>query len=188
MPYSSIVKKRCRCGCGKYPSLSYGGWNFNCAPQEIKDRVGTKNKVAIKNRNARTKVRMLIDKAPTEQKNLQELWFGMVAEEIRKNPFCWNCGEKISESDFRNSSGHIFPKSIFNSVATHPLNFIVVGNRCGCHDDTHRIDKFSKMPVFKIAVERFRIFEPLITEKHKLLDLFKESIPMFHPQPVLRNT
>lgn len=103
-----------------------------------------------------------------------EEWYKMVADVIEQKPYCWNCGLPISKSDYRNASAHILFKSLFPSVATHPLNFIVAGNRCGCHSATHRMDTFSEMSVFPLAVKRFWEFEPLITEHHKILETFKE--------------
>jgi hypothetical protein len=93
---------------------------------------------------------------------------------IKTGCVCWNCGDSIAKNDFRNSTGHIFPKSIFLSIAAHTLNFVVVGNRCGCHNDTHVLLKFSQMSVFGTAVNRYREFCHLITEKHKYHDLFLE--------------
>lgn len=91
---------------------------------------------------------------------------------IAKNPRCWECNEYISKSDYRNSTGHIFPKAIFGSVADNIWNFVVVGNRCGCHHKTHTLATFSQMSIFPTAVNRYMKFGHLITEQHKYLDLF----------------
>lgn len=85
---------------------------------------------------------------------------------------CWECSDIISKSDYRNSTGHIFPKSIFLSVAANPWNFVVVGCRCGCHHKTHTLATFSQMSIFPTAVNRYTKFGHLITENHKYLDLF----------------
>jgi len=85
---------------------------------------------------------------------------------------CWECGDIISRSDYRNSTGHIFPKSIFPSVADNIYNFVVVGCRCGCHNKTHTMATFSQMSIFPTAVNRYTKFGHLITEQHKYLDLF----------------
>ena len=105
---------------------------------------------------------------------MAEFW--KYAEKIIENTGskCWECGDTIFKSDYRNSTGHIFPKSIFLSVASNKYNFLVVGNRCGCHNKTHTLATFSKMKVFPVAVNRFMKFGNLITEKHKYLTLFKE--------------
>ena len=91
---------------------------------------------------------------------------------ISKNPHCWECNEWIAPSDYRNSTGHIFMKSTFPSVADNIWNFVVVGNRCGCHHKTHTLATFSQMSIFPTAVNRYMKFGHLITENHKYLDLF----------------
>lgn len=109
-------------------------------------------------------------------------WYAMVTGVIAEKPYCWECGEfipmpnlalpKKDQIDFYHAaSAHILFKSIFDSVKAHPYNFLVLGAGC-CHDKSHRMDTFSKMKVFPLAVKRFRLFEGLITEKHALLDEF----------------
>lgn len=58
--YSSIKRKTCKCGCGKNPTLGYGGYKYSCAPQEIKDKVGSKRDVAKRNKNARNRASLLL--------------------------------------------------------------------------------------------------------------------------------
>jgi len=101
-------------------------------------------------------------------------FYNEVALEIEKNPRCWECNAWISPKDYRNATAHILPKEHFKSVATHPLCYVVAGNRCGCHQRTHRLDLFSKMKIFPIAVSRFRQIEHLIKEKHALLHEFRD--------------
>lgn len=114
--------------------------------------------------------------SPESLKNRQEqeMWFEGIGRVIAKNPKCWECGAWIPERFFRHATAHIFPKGIFESVATHPMNYLILGAGCGCHDKTHRLDTFSDMKVFGEAVRRFRLFEQSITEKHKYLDTFKK--------------
>lgn len=95
-------------------------------------------------------------------------------KEIAKKPYCWECGDFISPQDYRSATAHIFMKSTFPSVASNEFNYLVLGARCGCHNLSHRLDTFSKMKVFPVAVNRFMKFGNLITEKHKYLTLFKE--------------
>lgn len=96
-------------------------------------------------------------------------------DDIRKGLYkCWECGDVIVKSDFRNSTGHIFPKSLFPSVSSNKWNKVIVGARCGCHNKTHRLDTFSQMKIFPTAVNRFLKFADLITEKHKYLNQFIE--------------
>jgi hypothetical protein len=104
-----------------------------------------------------------------------EKWFAMVATFIKAKPYCMECGCYVPEEYYRHATAHIFPKNIFKSVATHPMNYLILPAGC-CHDKTHTVESFSKMKVWSEAVRRFKIFEPLITEKHKYLDLFKSKI------------
>jgi len=116
----------------------------------------------------------IVDNAALKYLKDLKKFFEDAAIEIAKNPQCWECKEPISPKDYRNSTAHILPKEFFKSIATHPLAYVVAGNRCGCHNKTHRLDLFSKMKIFPVAVARFRQIEPLIKEKHKLLHQFKE--------------
>lgn len=185
---STIKRKTCKCGCGKYPTLSFGGYFASHAPQEIKDNVLSKRKRTVIARNARNKVRGLIPKDKVN--NLQELWFVKIIAEIRDNPYCWETGDRIPDSYFDFKKGdhvktdrffraaccHIFPKSIFPSVATHPSNYLILSASNGSHDKTHRLDTFCKMGIWKEACDRFKEFEPYITETHKYLNTFRELV------------
>lgn len=106
------------------------------------------------------------------------LWF---SEKMKiSEPICENCGCKINKynhEEWHGSQAHILPKSIFNSVKTHPLNHLVLcryGNFChGQYDSSW--DNASKMPVFKIAKERFYQFQHLIVlpeERRRIPDIF----------------
>lgn len=44
MTYSSIERKKCKCGCNNFPTISYEGYFHSCAPQEVLDRLETKKK------------------------------------------------------------------------------------------------------------------------------------------------
>lgn len=178
MAYSTIKKKHCRCqpDCPKWPTLGYSGYFASHSPKEILEKVGTKRDVTKRNRDARNRTRILINKKPNEEKNIQELWWIMVAAVIRANPRCWETNEYIPEKYYRAASCHILPKAIFPSVAHHPKNFLVLSASNGSHDKTHRIDTFCKMKVWPIAVDRFLEILPYVKERHKILDLFKEKI------------
>jgi hypothetical protein len=109
-----------------------------------------------------------------ENNKALEKFFADAAIEIDSQPKCWECGARIFRPFYRAATAHIFPKKIFPSIAIHPLNYLILGAGCGCHNKTHRLDTFTKMGVWKEAVDRFRIFEPLITEKHKYLNEFRD--------------
>jgi hypothetical protein len=128
-------------------------------------------------KNEISKVRGLIDNSEENKRRYElEIFFKNAAIEIAKNPRCSECNTWIPKKFYRAATAHIFNKSDFKSVATNPNNYLILGSGCGCHQKTHRIDTFSTMKVFPIAIERFYLFEKEITEHHKYLDLFKEAI------------
>lgn len=186
MSFSSIKRKKCKCGkCNRYPTMGYKGYNISCFPQEFKDAEPEKyKKSAVNNRNraSLSKISKMVHTSQNEvlgqeeAKNRKELeqWFDNIARQIARNPKCSECGTFIPSAYYRHATAHIFPKSLFPSVATHPMNYLILGAGCGCHDKTHRLDTFSDMKVFGEAVRRFKLFEKSITEKHKYLDAFKK--------------
>lgn len=106
------------------------------------------------------------------QPNLMTKFWDIAASVISKKPYCWECGDRINKSDFRAATAHIFPKSLFPSVADNEWNYLVLGARCGCHNKSHTMLTFSQMSIFPVAVQRYMKFGHLITEQHKYLDLF----------------
>jgi len=122
----------------------------------------------------RTRVKNPRDQTVLFKQNL-DLWFDDRIRELSLKPFCMECKANIPVGFYRHAVAHIFPKSVFNSVSTHRWNYIFLGAGCGCHDKTHRIDTFSKMKIFPLAVVRFRQFEDEITERHKYKSLFIEE-------------
>lgn len=110
----------------------------------------------------------------------QEQWFkDRMAE---SEPVCAECGFRADwlklpeyEKIWRACQAHIIPKakSQFPSVATHPLNHLVLfpswgGHLCGCHGfyDSSWFNA-TTMKVWPKAVERFKLFEKDIAEKEK---------------------
>lgn len=97
------------------------------------------------------------------------------AKELEKHPYCENCHAYIPKKFFRAATAHIFPKSLFPSVAANKHNRLFLGAGC-CHGKSHTIETFSKMKIFPVAIEKFYLFEKEIKENHKYLSLFKEAI------------
>lgn len=112
----------------------------------------------------------------TSHKDTTELneWFVDKEKILIRNPRCWNCNDFIPLRFARAAVAHIFPKSIFESIATHEENFLICGAGC-CHDKTHTVERFSRMAVFPMAVRKFLKFYTNITERHKYLFLFIEA-------------
>lgn len=144
----------------------------------------------------KARIRKLIDKGPDKIKEAEMALFWRTAEkEIAKSPYCWECKSFIPDKKrdkdnklvatkqfYHAATAHILAKGIFDSVKSHPFNYLVLGAGCGCHDKTHTLDTFSQMRIFGEAVKRFRKFEHLITEKHKLLDEFKRLADEYEEQ------
>lgn len=91
-------------------------------------------------------------------------WF----DEIRKKHWitnvypCMECGEMIPISFSRHATAHLLPKKLFKSVATHELNYLILGAGCGCHALTDRVDKFVQMKVWGEAARRIKEMIPLL--------------------------
>lgn len=145
MSYSSITKKKCKCGCDKWPSLGYNGYYSTHAPQEIKDKVGSKAKVAARNKANKN---ALSRKLHAEQNIVSGAELNRWFEDRRKEMtgYCANCNGKSCKDDdtyFRFSIAHLLPKAYFPSVKTHPKNFIELchfGNGCHSMMDNKMLD------------------------------------------------
>lgn len=75
---------------------------------------------------------------------------------------CMECGASIPFKFSRHATAHLLPKKLFKSVATHPLNYLILGAGCGDHEKTHRIDKFITMKIWPEAARRIKILIPLL--------------------------
>lgn len=94
-----------------------------------------------------------------------DVWF----DEIRKKHWgllkccsCFECGAAIPMGYSRHATAHLLPKKLFKSVATHELNYLILGAGCGCHAKTDRVDKFVQMKVWPEAARRIKIMMPLL--------------------------
>lgn len=178
--YNSNIKRKTGicpdCTDGKIKTLIGG----RCQPHYDKHRNAIN---AIKNKERQKSGRAKIIQLPSITKNpdlvdiLEESidlakWFNDKMYIVAQNPYCQNCNDLIPPRYYKHAVAHIFPKSIFKSISTHPLNFVIAGAGCGCHNLTHRLDTFAGMQIWDLAVERFLIFKDLITEKHKYYNQF----------------
>lgn len=82
------------------------------------------------------------------------------------------CGEKSQKKDdtfFRHCICHIFPKSVFKSIATHPLNWVERKFWGGDHTnfDEGGMDKWPLMADWDDIKTKFRVLEKLLTEQEK---------------------
>lgn len=134
---------------------------------------------------AKKPIKKVSDKKASENKQAKDegesdlnKWFKAREKDIiDSGSVCWETGEHIPIAYHRHSTGHIFPKSIFPSVATHPLNFVVLSASNGSHFKFDvGVSEAKKMKVFPEAAERYLQFKHLITEKHKYLNEFDDAV------------
>lgn len=116
-------------------------------------------------------------------KKAQDKWFAAIAKEKAGECKCWECGRHVPDGFVKCATAHIMPKAAFPSVATHPLNYLILSASC-CHDKSHKVETFRKMKIFGEAVDRFLQFEHLLTKEEKAkkyYTLFREAaIKAFH--------
>lgn len=88
---------------------------------------------------------------------------------------CENCHRPLNSPDKRSLTCHILPKKKghggFPSVAIHPQNKVFMCCYGGCYghgdwDNRNAADR-KTMPVYKLALERFREFEDVLTTDEK---------------------
>lgn len=166
MSYNSTIKLKCKCGCGKYPTMSCFGYNYQCLPPDLKEKAGTKKKVQIKNRNKRVALASKVRKAQRETDGTEEreLWFLFQRQKMTgvcQEGGCKESTNKNNDVYFRWSICHIVPKSLVPSVSTHPHNCIEL---CWQHHSEFdaTFDKASKMQCFAETKRRFELFKHLI--------------------------
>lgn len=185
MAYSTIKKKACRCGCGKAPTISFDGWFYAHAPQEIKDRNGERARKSHQAKLNRARMNVLSSKVWKAQKEVGGLkspenaqnkhlalraWFLDRRKEMKGWCVC-GCGNRSSKDDdryFKYSAAHVLGKAKFPSIATHPENFIELAFWGGCHstldDYGYARTKETKPVLWEIIVRKFKILFPFIAE------------------------
>lgn len=165
MAFSSIQRKKCKCGCHRWPAIGYAGYAAVCAPQELKDKIGSRKKVAAKNKANRSALsrKLHIEQSFVDNKELNQ-WFADIERKHSngKGGYCMETGDWIPQQYMRHATAHLLPKSKFKSVATHELNYLILSAHNGSHQKTDRIDTFVKMKVWPEAARRIKIMMPLL--------------------------
>lgn len=106
------------------------------------------------------------EKSPEYKNDKAELdkWF----KDIQAKHFtsyggrCMECGAHIPVEFARHATAHLLAKKLFLSVKTHPLNYLILGAGCGCHQKTDRVDAFVKMRIWGEAAYRIKQLIPLL--------------------------
>lgn len=174
-----MQRKKCKChpGCNLWPTAGYGGYNKEHHPdpgikQRKFDEAVNRHKQRTASRNAGNKLRRsiskdnkLVDNEAKKQFEQQQLWF----EEIKRNEpnICWETGDIIPYSYMRAATAHILPKKDniggFPSVATHPLNYLILSPVNGKHQKYDKSwEDAQEMKVWPQVVERFKKIYPFI--------------------------
>lgn len=112
-----------------------------------------KAKVAEEKKNGKPASKIELDK-----------WFFDIAEKHSVVGFgvCMECGALIPKAFMRHATAHLLAKKLFPTVATHPLNYLILGAGCGCHNKTHTVTTFIKMDVWPKAAAQIKEMIPLL--------------------------
>jgi len=164
--YSTITRKKCKCGCNRYPTLGYAGYSYSCAPQELKDKIGTKKQVSSRNKAKKNELsrKLHIEQNIVSGAELQR-WFEDRRKEMTGK--CDNCGCKTSKDNdiyWKFSIAHLLPKAYVKSVRTHPSNWLELchfGNGCHAMMDNNMLD-LTDMACWDKIVTRFVEMYPSI--------------------------
>jgi hypothetical protein len=113
------------------------------------------------------------------ESELQKWYAKIMQDETAK---CWETGEAINKQDKRGWHGsiaHILCKSQYPTVATHPLNYMILkmwGGTHGQYDSSW--ENAAKMKVWPYALKVINVLYPLLTreEKAKLPDLIIQEV------------
>lgn len=170
MSYSTIKRKKCKCGCSKYPSIGYGGYAYSCAPKEILDRVGSKKDVQKRNKaiiakNSRELYKHTAEQLSAENKaeiSPQDRWY--FDRRLEMTNVCINCGSgtnKINPKYYRWSIAHVVPKSLCPSVAMNEHNWVELCQQCHAEYD-NTFDRAAAMDCFGEIKQKFQLFKHLI--------------------------
>lgn len=114
-----------------------------------------------------------------DQTELQK-WYAEIMQ--KEEGRCWETGEKINKTDRRGWHGsisHVLPKADYPSVATHPLNYMILKMWGGTHGQyDSNWENASKMKIWPYACKIFNILYPLLTreEKGRLPDIITQEI------------
>jgi hypothetical protein len=141
----------------------------------LKDRMLRKNgllpkmefkkpKIPIKKISYKRLAEIKLNVANVNKMDLEK-WFADIEEKYwggGKKMYCMECSEYIPKEYARHATAHLLPKKIFKSIETHPLNYLILGAGCSCHEKSHRVDKFIKLKIWPEAKRRINELIPLL--------------------------
>lgn len=141
-----------------------------------------KKKYVLPKKSAKKLAQEKVEKEQRSEGQQTELqkWYERIMQS--EMPICWETGEKIDTGDklgWHGSIAHILPKDLFDSVKTHPMNYMILkmwGGTHGQYDSSW--EKAAKMSIWPYAVRIINILYPLLTreEKSKLPETIIQEI------------
>lgn len=149
---------------------------FSCAKKEIMSRKKESSRLRATTSTA-------VNKSSINGKDVeQEVWYIDRSKEMTGR--CVECGGKSTKGDpkyWKFSICHILAKSVFPSVAKHPLNFIELcfwgeSHHTNMDSNGYAYVKENMPRAWKIIVTRFRKMYPSIIEKNKIPDVLLNEI------------
>ncbi len=149
---SSIQPKQGNCiDCGKHTALIGGRCQFHYWKERERLRAAKRKASGV-------------DVNAYEAKRELDNWYLF---QISNMPCqCENCDEPLNRYapwGARAYVAHIVEKRNFKSVKLHPLNRIFLCIQCHTNYDNWGKDKVMCMPVFNVAIERFKLFADKIS-------------------------
>jgi len=137
----------------------------------------------------RTKIKKFtqkgMDKRKEERKGLPE-FFTDAIEELKRKPFCQNCGCKINVSLHPvNNIAHLLSKRHYKSVMINPYNRVFlcdnkdhsIDSNRSCHKlFDERINDRSEMEVFTVALILYAMFKDDVVEQGKEREIFENAL------------
>lgn len=89
---------------------------------------------------------------------------------------CVQKSQKNDDTFYRFCICHIFPKRLFPSIATHPLNWVERTFWGGHHTnfDEQGMDKWPLMADWEDIKERFHVLAPLLTDEEREIKFYSQ--------------
>ena len=200
MAYSTIKKKSCKCGCGKPYTISCNGYNYNCAPADIKEKLGTRKQLSIKNKNARlraaSKLRGDDDTVKRTLLMKADKVFGDFIKERDSNEhgniICVCCNQNFNVEDKDGANGKIVQPLHFVSRGTYSLRFSeenVYAGCCYCNLDMYLhpegksvlnyqnklIDKLGIVEVMRMQAERRKLHKVSTSDLQEIIKKYNDE-------------
>lgn len=100
---------------------------------------------------------------------------------------CGNPSQKNKDQYYKHSVAHIFPKAIFESIKTHPLNWVERAFWTGCHGtmDNAGMHKWPGMADWDDIAAKASVLYPLLTPEEKAHKFTTQLISLINKSEVV---